>query len=55
MGLANAGEAISMVDNLGLIHRLGNMTGLNVHFYYPELSANITVSEYETLNIFIVL
>lgn len=40
-GLANAGETMSMVDNPGLIHRMGNMAGFNVHFYFPELSANI--------------
>jgi long-chain fatty acid transport protein len=40
-GLANAGEAMSMVDNPGLIHPIGNMAGFNVHFYYPKLSANI--------------
>jgi long-chain fatty acid transport protein len=41
-GLANAGEAMSMVDNPGLISRTGNMAGFNVHVYYPELSTNIT-------------
>lgn len=41
-GLANAGEAMSMVDNPGLIPRSGNMMGFNGHFYFPKLSANIT-------------
>jgi long-chain fatty acid transport protein len=40
-GLANAGEAMSMVDNPGLVHRIGDMAGFNIHFYYPNLSANI--------------
>lgn len=40
-GLANAGEAMSMVDNPALIHRSGNMAGFNVHFYFPDLSANV--------------
>lgn len=41
-GIANASEAMSMVDNPALISSLGNLIGANLHFYYPELSANIT-------------
>lgn len=41
-GIANSAEAISMVDNPAHINNLGNIAGGNIHFYYPELSANLT-------------
>jgi len=40
-GLANGSEAMSMVDNPALLNRVSNLLGVNVHFYYPELSADI--------------
>lgn len=40
-GLANGAEAMSMVDNPGLIHRTGDMANFSTHFYYPKLSANV--------------
>jgi long-chain fatty acid transport protein len=40
-GLANAGEAMSMVDNPGLISRLGNMAGISGHYYAPKLSVSV--------------
>lgn len=40
-GVANAGEAMSMVDNPGLISRLGNMVGISGHYYAPKLSASV--------------
>ncbi len=40
-GIANASEAMSLVDNPALLSQLGNQIGGNLHIYYPKLSANL--------------